>query len=628
MITPEYLQDVMDSIEEQASIVDNYLLRHIAERIVGMLEKGNQFFMPSTITELKQLMAKGFSLDEIEKILAEVMPDLQKEIRAAFLNAAEEISRQNIDIAKKIVDIEELASVAVPILEQVGIVQSAEELHMTPVEIRKMERAYKRTNGTIKNITKTLAGTSQQVFIDTCDSAYFKVQAGQSPQKAIIESIGEMCSRGIEFVDYESGRRERMEVAIARAVRTGVNQANGEIVMERCGEMGVQYVLTSAHLGARVTQNDDFTNHSWWQGRVFHLDWDKEELQEYIPEFEDETGRFDWLEKMHDAMIEKHKDDEFSYPDFITSCGFGKMLGIGGINCRHSFYPFTPGVNIIPERPDEKENAKRYALEQKQRSMERAIRKTKRMIEGAKATEDREALSQYSKDLLDQMDVYMKFCDKNGLKPRMTALRTYKNGIQSVGAKEIKGLPENPKQLTKSVKVTDFDDAYNKYSETAKEGEIIDKEIVTKTYESLKENGGLYSFDGVIIGKTKENAPFETLHTQKGNFYDSVLVISNNFFKGLTYNEAEELLKNSKGSVCKNISDCMWHEMAHAKLANTHSMEKYDSYCSQPGYKKISKCAGEDLCEALCEMDVIKKTNRKDVVLTEEMLEKYKEAFE
>lgn len=531
MITPEYLQDVMDSIEEQASMVDNYLLRHIAERIVGMLEKGNQFFMPSTITELKQLMAKGFSLDEIEKILAEVMPDLQKEIRAAFLNAAEEISRQNIDIARKIVDFEGLASVAVPILEQVGIVQSAEELHMTPVEIRKMERAYKRTNGTIKNITKTLAGTSQQVFIDTCDSAYFKVQAGQSPQKAIIESIGEMCSRGIEFVDYESGRRERMEVAIARAVRTGVNQANGEIVMERCGEMGVQYVMTSAHLGARVTQNDDFTNHSWWQGRVFHLDWDKEELQEYIPEFEDETGRFDWLEKMHDAMIEKHKDDDFSYPDFITSCGFGKMLGIGGINCRHSFYPFTPGVNIIPERPDEKENAKRYALEQKQRSMERAIRKTKRMIEGAKATEDREALSQYSKDLLDQMDVYMKFCDKNGLKPRMTALRTYKNN-SGVEKKKIDGkikanhsidmdiqfFSYKSKQYGKKIgkHAEDFGLDARKAEDREKVYKIIDDIVANKTELRIgKWNGQkedvLFHIKGNDVVITKQNNDFITV---------------------------------------------------------------------------------------------------------------------
>lgn len=508
MITPEYLQDVMDSIEEQASMVDNYLLRHIAERIVGMLEKGNQFFMPSTITELKQLMAKGFSLDEIEKILAEVMPDLQKEIRAAFLNAAEEISRQNIDIARKIVDFEGLASVAVPILEQVGIVQSAEELHMTPVEIRKMERAYKRTNGTIKNITKTLAGTSQQVFIDTCDSAYFKVQAGQSPQKAIIESIGEMCSRGIEFVDYESGRRERMEVAIARAVRTGVNQANGEIVMERCGEMGVQYVLTSAHLGARVTQNDDFTNHSWWQGRVFHLDWDKEELQEYIPEFEDETGRFDWLEKMHDAMIEKHKDDDFSYPDFITSCGFGKMLGIGGINCRHSFYPFTPGVNIIPERPDEKENAKRYALEQKQRSMERAIRKTKRMIEGAKATEDREALSQYSKDLLDQMDVYMKFCDKNGLKPRMTALRTYKNNNKQTKVLETRNnLPEIKRNFAAS-------ESNIKESQPKKIGEIR-MEAAEEAIEYFKNEIRYEELENVVI-INKKGEVFHNVGTKDG----------------------------------------------------------------------------------------------------------------
>lgn len=412
----------MDAIEEQASNIDNYLLRQIAKNIVSMFERGEVFFMPSTLTELKQLMAKGFSLKEIEKILADTMPDLQENIRTAFLNAAEEISMQNIDIARKIVAFEGLASVVVPEYEQIGIIKEAEQLHMTAIEIRKMEIAYKRTNGTIKNITRTLAGASQQAFIDTCDSAYMKVQAGQSPQKAIIESINEMCAKGIEYVDYQSGRTDRMEVAIARAVRTGVNQANGEIVMERCAETGIQYVITSAHMGARVTNAEDYTNHSWWQGRVFHVDWST--LPDYETQINDDSGRFEWMKKMQEEMVKKHQKDDFAYPDFVESCGWGNMLGIGGINCRHSFYPFTPGINIIPERPDEEENEKRYALDQKQRAMERAIRKTKRYIAGTEGTGDKEAKKFYKNKLVKQMEDYMKFCSDNGLKPRMSALRT------------------------------------------------------------------------------------------------------------------------------------------------------------------------------------------------------------
>lgn len=421
MITPEYLNDIMDAIEERASGLANYLLQSIAKAIVTMLKRGDDFFMPSTLSDLKKLMAKGFSLAEVERILAEVMPGIQADIRKAFLNAAQEISLQNIEIARKIVEFNHLSSVVVPKLEQIGIVREAKQLHMTPTEIRKMEIAYKRTNGTVKNITKTLAGESQKAFINTCDDAYLKVQAGVSPQKAIIESIELMCEKGIEYVDYQSGRSDRVEVAVARAVRTGVNQANSEIVMERCAETGINYVITSSHLGARVKKADDYTNHSWWQGRVFSIDWSK--LPDYTAEINDDSGRFAWMEAMRKEMSAKQTKIDRDYPDFVESCGWGNMLGIGGINCRHSFYPFTPGVNIIPERPDEKENEKRYRLDQKQRAMEREIRKTKRMLEGAKGTEEKETIKQFRNKLKAQMEAYMDFCQKNGLKPRMSAIR-------------------------------------------------------------------------------------------------------------------------------------------------------------------------------------------------------------
>lgn len=422
MITPDYLNEIMDAIEDKASGLANYLLQSIAKAIITMLKRGEQYFMPSTLSDLKKLMVKGFSLQEIERILSEVMPGIQADIRNAFLNAAQEISLQNIEIARKIVEFKHLSSVVVPKLEQIGIVREAEQLHLTPTEIRKMEIAYKRTNGTIKNITKTLAGASQQAFINTCDEAYMKVQAGVSPQKAIIESIEMMCEKGIQYVDYQSGRSDRVEVAIARAVRTGVNQANGEIVMERCAETGIGYILTSSHLGARVTKVDDYTNHSWWQGRVFSIDWGK--LPDYTAEINDDSGRFAWMEAMRAEMLEKQSKIDRSYPDFVESCGWGNMLGIGGINCRHSFYPFTPGVNIIPDRPDEEENEKRFKLDQKQRAMERYIRQTKRLLAGAKGIGDKDLTKQYKQKLENEMEAYMSFCQQNGLKPRMSALRT------------------------------------------------------------------------------------------------------------------------------------------------------------------------------------------------------------
>lgn len=423
MITPERLNEIMASIEAYAGGINEYLLRHIAERIVEMLRHGNQYFMPSTVTELKQLMAKGFSLGYIEQIMNKAMPQLQKEIHDAFVDAAQEISAQQLAVAYQIAPEEVLSSWGVPELEKIGIVAEASKLHMTPAELRKMEEAYRRTNGSIKNLTRTTASACQTAFHDTCDMAYQKVQAGKSPQTAIVESIKEMCAKGIEYVDYKTGKKDRVEVAISRAVRTGVNQANANIVLQRCAETGIDYVLTSSHLGARVTKYNDFTNHSLWQGRVFRLDWKNEALSEYEASVKDPEGRFGWMMRMREYVKEKFQTKD-KYPDFVEACGWGEMLGICGINCRHTFTSFVPGVNNIPEPIDLEENEARFRLDQQQRKMEREIRKTKRILEGLKATGDKEEIRKAKAKLYQQSDAYMDFCKKNGLKPRNYALQT------------------------------------------------------------------------------------------------------------------------------------------------------------------------------------------------------------
>lgn len=82
------------------------------------------------------------------------------------------------------------------------------------------------------------------------------------------------------------------------------------------------------------------------------------------------------------------------YPDFEKVCGYGSVTGIGGANCRHSYWPFIEGVSertytdaeleaMKPEnRPKiqfEGREYDDYQAMQKQRQIERAIRKQKRL---------------------------------------------------------------------------------------------------------------------------------------------------------------------------------------------------------------------------------------------------------
>ena len=101
--------------------------------------------------------------------------------------------------------------------------------------------------------------------------------------------------------------------------------------------MGAQLVEVTAHYGARPS-------HAEWQGQIY--EWTKPGQQK-----------------------------QTSYPDFVNSTGYGTGAGLGGWNCRHSFYPFFEGLSERTYEPLSSQETERvYELEQEQRYNERMIR--------------------------------------------------------------------------------------------------------------------------------------------------------------------------------------------------------------------------------------------------------------
>ena len=88
--------------------------------------------------------------------------------------------------------------------------------------------------------------------------------------------------------------------------------------------------------------------------------------------------------------------------------GYGTVTGLKGANCRHDFYPVIEGIsepsyteeelkNIDP--PPFEYNGKTYTYyeaTQRQRAMERSMRKTKREILAADATDDKDRFTEKS----------------------------------------------------------------------------------------------------------------------------------------------------------------------------------------------------------------------------------------
>jgi hypothetical protein len=161
----------------------------------------------------------------------------------------------------------------------------------------------------------------------------------------------------LSVIYFESGHRDKVDVAVRRAVLTGVNQTVGDMTLARAEDMGVDLVQTSAHIGAR-NKGDVPENHELWQGRVFTLGKDPENAD---------------------------------YPNFYDITGYGTITGLCGINCRHSAYPFFKGLSENAyQEADLTDYANKtvtyqgqeisyYDATQIQRKIERKIRAAKRV---------------------------------------------------------------------------------------------------------------------------------------------------------------------------------------------------------------------------------------------------------
>ena len=190
---------------------------------------------------------------------------------------------------------------------------------------------------------------AEDAWWDACTMVTTGSMSGEKIlDELIAEGVDYLMRRGVSTVTYvdDEGnvtRRDSVDVAVRRHAMTQANQAGGRMTMQRMVEFGHDLVQTTAHLGARPT-------HEPWQGRAFSL-----------------TG--------------PREVDGTVYPNFYEETGYGTVGGLQGANCRHTFYSYFPG-DELPERPDPQENAERYRAEQKQRRIEREIRKCKQGIAG------------------------------------------------------------------------------------------------------------------------------------------------------------------------------------------------------------------------------------------------------
>lgn len=367
MLTPSYLLHATEPAEEIAEALHQDILKRIIERIILRFQRGDDYILTSLDKwQLETLQQAGYLLQDIERDIAKATGLMQSEVKEAMEDAGVTALEYDDRIYREAG------------LNPVPLVQS-------PYMILLMQDTYLQTLGEWRNFTSISKRAVHDLFVSACDTAYVQAMSGMiSPRQAVREAL-ETIVEGDVYVEYPGGRKDTIETATARAVRTGISQASGRIQIARMDEMDVDLVLVSSHLGARP-------EHAEWQGKVY----------------------------TRSGLNPK-------YPDFVAVTEYGTVTGLCGANCRHSFGPYFEGQHNPFEQFDDEENRKLYELEQQQRTLERRIRKTKRDAMSARTSRDAETdptekeywEKKYRKKaalLQKQNAAYNQFCEANGLK--------------------------------------------------------------------------------------------------------------------------------------------------------------------------------------------------------------------
>lgn len=347
------------------------------------------------------------------------------ESREEIMRKLQDITRLSQKELKKLLQEAVLTSWAdeKPFYESLGVPVS-DPLDNTEV-IRIMDAQYQKSLKELSNLTRTTIDQSQKDLINMLNEYDMRIAFGvQSPTAAVCEILDRYAGRGIEVL-YPTGTKRTLEAAVRCAITTSTMQMTGQVTAQYIGQYGVEYVITSAHLGARVQGKGqpELAGHDNWQGKIFKI-------------VGSDPGFPNLLENTGYDIVD----------------GVGKVvdpLGLYGYNCKHSIQPCSKDSknpwrdkdgNLIlgGEKVDGEKNRKRYEISQKARAMERVIRETKRQlimketeINGIAETDVREILQpEYDKlayKLRTQNERYNEFCEVNGLKKEVE--RTKKSGF-------------------------------------------------------------------------------------------------------------------------------------------------------------------------------------------------------
>ncbi len=524
MPTDKKIEEAIKPLVEMYSNIETDLLKEIASHfLIGEEFENADYYR---IAKLEEMGA--FNQKTIEYL-------------ASKTGATEEKIRECLEeIGISTIDTPELSK----LYDDGTIKVNPNTLMNSPVIQSMINNAYNDMSKHFIDLSSKIETATREAYLNVLEQSYLDISMGtHSYDEAIRKSINDLSNEGIRTMSYvttdEGGnvtgiRNYDIEGVVRRDALTGARQLSGELNQQLIEETECEYVKFSEHLDCRES-------HFPWQGTIVKAS------------------------------------------EWKTIADYGDVAGIYGINCRHYVEPYFGDKRGKEEKAynqEECDNA--YKISQKQKYLERGIRKWKRKAEMLEATGD----TYYANKSImkvhqwqDKLDSFTSVYNLNRDYPR-----EYVNGFKD---KTINEIP--PKSIVDKLNRVNIiaDNSIGKIPTNLLTRNVNQFSKLTEKYDMMdffKENGAIYySRDTTkYIGAIGYNNEMTNLSINSSYKYF--------FDKKFLVNKTEEMVKTGWSMPCaeKNYDIySMTHEFGHTLEMRMFKQKfpqgnniKYSYYCS------------------------------------------------
>lgn len=323
-VTPHQIDLWSGNMAHLYQSLEGEILRLVIQR----LNKGSDNIADWQLQKLRELHLFN---SETAKLIAEVSGVSEKEVKRMF----NDLGYSTIEDIDKLV---------------------ASGLHLAPLpnNIDEVLRAYyNQAWGDLNNyVNQTLLSTNygygsilSRLYTDIINKTAAAFNTGIFTfEEALERTVRQWAQQGIKstFID-KGGHTWSIERYVRTVLKSTMGNTYNELRTSRISEYGVNTVVVTSHMGSRLAC-------SLIQGHVV-------DLRKNIP-----------------------RDSEYkSIYDSYWKADYGEAGGHRGVNCRHAWIPFIPGVNTNNQPIfDKEQNDKVASLQKRQRELERRIVKFKK----------------------------------------------------------------------------------------------------------------------------------------------------------------------------------------------------------------------------------------------------------